>query len=150
MTRFEQMLLDSGKVSSEDLHKVQHVQQERGESIERLLVELGFLSEDDLLALLAEYYNAPIVSSRDFPQEPPALANVNSSFLRQARVCPLATHDGELVAAMADPGDLYAIEAVEKATGLRLSLRLAREHDVLEALNAYYGDGAAEGPDRPR
>ena len=145
MTRFEQLLLSSGKVSSEDIRKVQHVQHERSESLERLLVELGFLSEDDLLTLLAEYYRAPVVSSRDFPQEPPALANVNPGFLRQARVCPLATHDGELVAALADPGDLYAIEAVEKATGLRLSLRLARERDILEALNAYYGDGATEG-----
>jgi general secretion pathway protein E len=145
MTRFEQLLLDSGKVSSEDIRKVQHVQQERSEPVERLLVELGFLSEDDLLTLLAEYYHAPIVNSRDFPQEPPALANVNPGFLRQARVCPVAMHDGELVAAVADPGDLYAIEAVEKATGLRLALRLARERDILEALNTYYGDGAAEG-----
>jgi general secretion pathway protein E len=144
MTRFEHLLLDSGKVSSEDIRKVQHVQHERSEPIERLLVELGFLSEDDLLTLLAEYYNAPIVGSRDFPQEPPALANVNPGFLRQARVCPVAMHDGELVAAVADPGDLYAIEAVEKATGLRLVLRLARERDILEALNTYYGDGAAE------
>lgn len=145
MTRFEQILLDSGKVSGEDLRKVQHVQHERSEPVERLLVELGFLSEDDMLALLSEYYNAAIVGSRDFPQEPPALANVNPGFLRQARVCPLATQDGELVAALADPGDLYAIEAVEKATGLRLSLRLARERDILEALNTYYGAGSTEG-----
>jgi len=145
MTRFEQMLLDSGKVSGEDLRKVQHVQHERSEPLERLLVELGFLSEDDMLGLLSEYYDAAVVGSRDFPQEPPALANVNPGFLRQARVCPLAAQDGELVAALADPGDLYAIEAVEKATGLRLSLRLARERDILEALNSYYGDGSGEG-----
>ncbi len=145
MTRFEQLLMDSGKVSADDLRRVQHVQHERSEPLERLLVELGFLSEDDLLTLLSHYYGAPIVGAREFPQEPPALANVNPGFFRQARLCPLAVHDGQLVAALADPGDLYAIEAIEKATGLRLSLRLAREREVLEALNAYYGDGAAEG-----
>jgi general secretion pathway protein E len=145
MTRFEQMLLDSGKVSAEDLRKVQHVQHERSEPFERLLVELGFLSEDDLLTLLSQYHGATVIGPRDFPQEPPAIANVNLGFFRQARVCPLAVQDGQLVAAMADPGDLYAIEAIEKATGLRFSLRLARERDILDALNSYYGDGANEG-----
>jgi general secretion pathway protein E len=144
MTRFDEMLLASGKVSTDDLRKVQRVQQERGEPLERLLVELGFMSEDDLLVLLSEYYQAPVVSTRDFPQEPPAIASVNPGFFRQARLCPLAIHDGQLVVAMADPGDLYVIEAVEKATGLGLSLRLARERDILEALNTYYADGATE------
>lgn len=145
MTRFEQLLLESGKVSTEDIRKVQHVQQERSEPFERLLVELGFLSEDDLLTLLSQYYGAPVVGSRDFPREPPAIANVNPGFFRQARLCPLSVQDGQLFAAMADPGDLYAIEAIEKTTGLRLELRLARERDILEALNSYYGEGASEG-----
>jgi general secretion pathway protein E len=144
MTRFEEMLLASGKVSTDDLRKVQRVQQERGEPLERLLVELGFMSEDDLLVLLAEYYQAPILNARDFPQEPPAIASINPGFFRQARLCPLAIHDGQLEVAMADPGDLYVIESLEKATGLRLSRRLARERDILEVLNAYYADGTTE------
>jgi len=56
MTRFEELLLGTGKVSTDDLRKVQRVQQERGEPLERLLVELGFLSEEDLLQFLADYY----------------------------------------------------------------------------------------------
>jgi general secretion pathway protein E len=144
MTRFEELLLGTGKVSTDDLRKVQRVQQERGEPLERLLVELGFLSEDDLLQLLADYYQAPIVHARDFPQEPPAIANINPGFFRQARLCPLSQQDGQLVVAMADPGDLSVIEAVEKATGLQLVVCLARERDLLEALNTYYADGATE------
>jgi len=138
MTRFEEMLLARSKVSVDDLRKVHRVQQERGgEPLERLLVGLGFMSEDDLLVLLAEYYHAPIVNARDFPQEPPAIANINPGFFRQARLCPLAVQDGQLSVAMADPGDLYVIEAVEKATNLRLALHLARERDILDTLNTY-------------
>ena len=145
MTRFEEMLLARSKVSVDDLRKVHRVQQERGgEPLERLLVELGFMSEDDLLVLLAEYYHAPIVNARDFPQEPPAIVNINPGFFRQARLCPLAVQDGQLSVAMADPGDLYVIEAVEKATNLRLTLHLARERDILDTLNTYYADGAGE------
>ena len=70
---------------------------------------------------------------------------MNTDFLRQARVCPLAVHDGGLTIAMADPGDFYVIEALEKATKLRLAPRLARERDILESLNAYYADGVTDG-----
>ena len=144
MSRFDQMLLATGKVSSDDLRKVQRVQQERGEPMERLLVELGFMSEEDLLPVLADYYHAPLIGPRDFPQEPPNLASINPGYFRQARICPLVVQDGELIAAMADPGDIDAIEALEKATGLRLVRRLAREREVLDALSAYYSEGGGE------
>src|SRR5713101_702614 len=100
MTRFEERLLASGKVSTDDLRKVQRVQQERGEPLERLLIELGFMSEDDLLVLLAEHYHAPIVNARDFPQQPPTITGINPGFFRQARLCPLAIGDGQLIVAM--------------------------------------------------
>ncbi len=145
MARLEEMLLESGKVSKDDLRRIQLVQQERGETLERLLVELGFMSEDDLLPVLAEYYRAPLVSERDFPQQPPARCSVNPGFLRQARVCPLTAQDGELTVAMADPGDFYVIEALEKATKLKVTIRIAREREILEALHAYYTEGGAEG-----
>ena len=45
----EEILVDRGRVSLEDLRKVRKLQGERGERIERLLLDLGFVSEDDLL-----------------------------------------------------------------------------------------------------
>src|SRR2546425_9071713 len=114
MPRVEEMLLARSKVSVDDLRKVHRVQQERGgEPLERLLIELGFMSEDDLLVLLAEHYHAPIVNARDFPQQPPTITGINPGFFRQARLCPLAIGDGQLIVAMADPADLYVIEAME-------------------------------------
>jgi len=144
MPRFEEILLASGKVSIDDLRKVQRVQRERAEPLERLLVELGFISEDDLLTLQAEYYRTSILSSRDFPKEIPAIENIKPGFFHQARVCPLAVQDGLLTVAMADPGDLYVLEALEKVTGLQVTRCLARERDIHDALNTYYAETPAE------
>ncbi len=148
MTHFEELLIGTGKMSADDLRRVQRVQLDRSEPLERLLVELGFLSEDDLLSLLSEYYHAPILGAREFPQQPPTLDNINTNFFRQARVCPVAVQDGYLVTAMADPGDPYVIEALQKATGMQLSKRIARERDILEALATYYADGSTEQGER--
>jgi general secretion pathway protein E len=148
MTRFESLLLATGKVSTEDLRRVQRVQKERSEPLERLLVELGFLSEDDLINFLSEYYQAPILNPKDFPQSPPAFTNINPGFFRQSRICPLVVQDGQLAVAMVDPGDFYVVESLQKATGLRLRRCLARERDILEALNTYYADGATDSTER--
>ena len=45
----EETILASGKVSQDDLRKVRRFSVERGERLERVLVDLGFISEDDLL-----------------------------------------------------------------------------------------------------
>ncbi len=141
MSRLDTMLLATGKLSADDLRRVRQVQQERGEPLERLLLELGFMAEDDLLPVLADYYHAPLIGVRDFPQAPPELGSINPAYFRQARICPLRVQDGQLIAAMADPGDVDAVEALEKATGLRLVRRLARERELLDALTAYYAEG---------
>jgi general secretion pathway protein E len=145
MTRLDELLLASGKLTAEDLRKVERLRVERGEPLERLLVELGFISEEDLLPILSEYYAVPVLARRDFPAEPPVVSGLSPAFLRQARLCPLRVSDGEITLAMADPGDFYAYEAVEKATGYSVKPVLARERDILEALNRYYADGRAAG-----
>ncbi len=145
MTRLEELLIGSGKVQAEDLRKIQRLQVERGEPLEKLLVELGFISEDDLLPILGQYYRVPLMGRRDFPPEPPELLGLTPVFLRQARSCPLRVEEGELVVAMADPGDLYVYETLERVTGYRVRPVLARERDILEALSHYFTDGQAQG-----
>jgi general secretion pathway protein E len=141
----EQLLLEQGRISAEDLRRVKRVQQERGERLERLLIDLGFLSEDDLQPLLAAYLGVPVVSRRDFPEVPVPLGSLSVKYLKRAKVMPLAQSDGTLVVAMADPADYYTIQGLQVATGLAIEPRLARERDILEGLEAAYSNGASEG-----
>jgi general secretion pathway protein E len=141
----EQILLDQGRVTPEDLRKVRKLQAERGERIERLLLDLGFISEEDLQPLLAAYLGVTSVSRREFPSEPVPLGKLNLKYLRRAKVLPLAQQNGTLTVAMADPGDQYALQGLQVATGLDIDPRLARERDVLEGLEAAYGNGAGDG-----
>ena len=144
----EQMLLEQGRISAEDLRKVKRLQQERGERLERLLLDLGFISEEDLLPLMAAYLGVEPVQRRDFPATPLPLGSLTYKYLRHAKVLPLSQHNGTLTVAMADPGDYYTIQGLRLATGLEITPRLARERDVVEALDASYGgngNGGGEG-----
>src|SRR4029079_9082822 len=124
---FEDLLLGRGRVSAEDLRKVRLLQQERGERLERLLLDLGFISEDDLISLLSEHLAIPLVGRKEFPAVPVALPNVNITFLRHAKILPLEIQDRTLTVAMADPSDLDSMHGLEVATGLHVRPFLARE-----------------------
>ncbi len=138
----EQLLLDQGRISAEDLRKVKRLQAERGERLERLLLDLGFISEEDLQPLLASFLGVTSVTRKEFPTEVVPLGKLNLKYLKRAKVLPLVQNNGTLTVAMADPGDFYAIQGLQVATGLEIDPRLARERDVLEALEAAYGNGA--------
>src|SRR3989475_10296946 len=137
----EQLLLEQGRIGVDDLRKVKRLQQERGERLERLLLDLGFISEEDLLPLLATYLGVETVPRREFPAVPVPLGSLNVKFLKHAKVMPLAQTNGTLCVAMADPADYYTIQALQVATGLAVEPRLARERDILEGLDAAYGNG---------
>ncbi|HJQ74358.1 MAG TPA: type II secretion system ATPase GspE [Gaiellaceae bacterium] len=139
----EQLLLEQGRIGADDLRKIKRLQQERGERLERLLLDLGFISEEDLLPLLATYLGVEAVHRRDFPQVPVPLGSLNLKFLKHAKVLPLAQSNGTLTVAMADPADYYTIQGLQLATGLAIDPRIARERDVLEGLEAAYGAGTA-------
>ena len=141
----EQLLIEQGRITQDDLRKVKRLQQERGERLERLLLDLGFISEEDLLPLLSAYLGVETIHRRDFPTAPVPLGNLNLKFLKHAKVLPLAQTNGGLTVAMSDPADYYTIQGLQLATGLQVEPRLARERDVLEALETIYGGGNAEG-----
>ena len=141
----EQLLIEQGRITQDDLRKVKRLQQERGERLERLLLDLGFISEEDLLPLLSTYLGVETIHRRDFPTAPLPLGNVNLKFLKHAKVLPLAQTNGTLTVAMSDPADYYTIQSLQLATGLQVEPRLARERDVLEALETIYGGENAAG-----
>jgi general secretion pathway protein E len=133
----EDLLLARGRVSAEDIRKVRLLQQERGERLERLLLDLGFISEDDLISLLSEHLGIPLVGRKEFPASAVTLPNVNIQFLRHAKILPLEIQDGTLTVAMADPSDLDSMHGLQVATGLHVRPFLAREKEIIAALEGY-------------
>jgi general secretion pathway protein E len=143
----EDMLVERRRVTPEDLRKVRRLQEERGERIEKLLLDLGFISEEDLLPVFSEHLGVPLVGREDLPGEPLELPNLNVKFLRNAKILPVAAAEGVIRMAMTDPGDRDILQGLEVATGCRIEPLLAREKDILEALEACYGEAGSGGGD---
>lgn len=141
----EEILVERGRVSPEDLRKVRRLQAERGERIERLLLDLGFVSEDDLLPVYSEHLGVPLVARKELPNDAVEVPGLNVKFLRHAKILPVSKTEDTLTVAMADPGDRDALHGLSVVTNCHVKPLLAKEKDLTEALEVCYGEHGGEG-----
>jgi general secretion pathway protein E len=144
-SRFDQAVLATGKVSADDLRRVRKFAAEKGERIDRMLVDLGFLSEDDLVPLLARFHGVDVLAPDRIPDSPPALERLSVDYMRSAKILPVSVTDGTLTLAMADPGDSSTIDNVEFVTGLRVVPVLVRARDLVERFEGIFGGNEGGG-----
>lgn len=140
--RLGELLIAKGQIGQEDLDRALELQKERGEKIGKLLVELGFVAQRDVLAALSEQLRIPLVPIEGAPFTAPETDGLAARFLRQSRCLPVGLNETGLVLAMADPLDFETIAAVRGFTGLRVTPVLAAEGEITEAIDKHYGQAA--------
>jgi general secretion pathway protein E len=127
-------------ISNEELERVMKLKEEQQAPLTRLVVELGLLSEEDLLPVLRDHFDIPMMSLKDvantpLPIElPPGIGD----FFKLARMVPIQIDGRELLVATTDPLDLSRLHALELAVGLRVKPVLAREKEIAARIEAMY------------
>jgi general secretion pathway protein E len=155
-TTFAERLIERQLISGEEIERVKKLQDEQQAPLTRLIVELGFLSEEDLLPVLRDHFDLPVMSLRDVPNTPLPIqlpSNVGD-FFRLARFVPVKLEGRDLIVATTDPLDLSRLHALELAAGMRVKPVLAREKEIAARIEAVYGsnysaDGAQEAMAQP-
>ena len=136
--RLGEILQSRGQVTAEELERALELQTERGDKLGRILVDLGFVAQRDVLNALSEQLQIAIASFNGPPPVTPETERLPARFLRQARAVPLRIEDSTLVLAMADPLDFETIRAAQSATGLKVRAELALDSEIHDALEKHY------------
>jgi len=134
-------LVQRQMLSSEEMERVRKLQEEQQVPLSRLVVELGFLSEEDLLPVMRDHFALALMSLRDVPNTPLPIdlpASIGD-FFKLARMVPIKIEGRELIVAIADPTELSRLHAIELATGLRVKAVLAKEKEIAARIEAVYG-----------
>src|SRR4051794_26368597 len=136
--------MERRKIEAEDLARALELQQERGDKLGKILVDMGLIAQRDVLAALSDQLGIPLVTVEGPPPAAPEIDGLSHRFLRQCRVFPIALAESVLTIAMADPLDFETIAAVKSFSGLEVQPVLATEQEVLDAIEKHYGEA-----DRP-
>jgi general secretion pathway protein E len=136
-------LIADGKISDAEYRRLQRIQEESPDqkSIASMLVGLGLVSEQYLAELHAELYELPLLDPASLAEVPESSAPVSARFLKENLIVPVRGEDGAPVVAMAEPGQTSALPLLELAYPEPVSLAVACQSDIVNAIEQLYGDG---------
>ena len=133
-----ELLQERGLLSAEDLQNALALQRERRDKLGRILIDLGYIAERDVVRVLAEQLKIPLYTA-EYPAVPIEQAKLPYRFLRASRVLPVHLADGVLSLVAADPLDSDTLNALHVRTGYTLQIFIAAESEILAQLEKLYG-----------
>src|SRR6266508_4543820 len=120
-----QILVEAGTISAETLEVALARAQKTGERIGEVLIAMGAVSRQDVLAALALQWELPFLFREEIPSTLPILRNLSPKYLRQYTVCPVAIEDSTLTVATADPTNPLVVDELRQTLGFQIKLCVA-------------------------
>ena len=132
------MLLDAGKLSSEELSRSQATASKEKLPLGQVLVRDGFILSRDIATLSALHLGLPMVDLRSESIDPAAVALVPEDVARRYIVLPLSVSGDILSLALSDPTDVRQIQDLALLTGHNIELVISTQEDILEHIDLCY------------
>src|SRR5215216_4251776 len=135
-----EMLLRDGRLTEPQLEAALRYQARDGGRLGTVLVEHGFVDLEALTVYLGLELGIPIATGAMLERAKRAavrLLQPQQAF--KHKVVPLVLQDRQLIAAIEDPHDFAALEALTAMTGYRVLPRVAPEVRIYYYIERYYG-----------
>ena len=134
-----ELLIGRGLITDEQLEMARHQASQRGRSLGRIVIEMGFVTEGGLVAILAEQLGLDFVDLTEAQIDASAVALVPERTARQHNCIPVRfEEDGRLVLAMADPANVVAVDDIRAMTKRDVRTVVATKADVVACINRHY------------
>ncbi len=138
-----QVFLERGLIDEEELKTALNLQAESKEKIGKMLVDMGYVSERDCLAVVSEHLGIEALAPADYPKVP-VLENVFTfRFMKQCKSVPVAHENNILPLASTDPQDSPTLESTRQATRYEVKALLGAESEIMDTLEKLYGSASS-------
>jgi type IV pilus assembly protein PilB len=135
LLQLEQLLVAEGIITEAQLEKARARQAATGHTIGRVLIEIGALSEGDLLSVLASQIGMEYVDLSNYRIDPSAAALIPETVARRYQAIPIGfDDDGTVVVAMSDPANVIALDDIRTVTNRDVRPVVATKNDILDAV----------------
>ncbi|MFA5164256.1 MAG: ATPase, T2SS/T4P/T4SS family [Candidatus Omnitrophota bacterium] len=140
--RLGDILVEKKIITAYELEQAVKEQQKTKEPLGSVLVRMGFISERQLLQILAEQQGISFVEFKDIRIDENAVKSVPAKFAVHYKVMPIAIDGHLLTIATSNPFDMWPVDDLETNLGFRVERVLSSSSDILEMIRKYYGVGA--------
>ncbi|MHB1324535.1 MAG: GspE/PulE family protein [Coriobacteriia bacterium] len=131
--RLGRVLVQSGLITQEQLDLA--LTDPSARSLSAVLVEKGVADETAIARAIAESMSLAFVDLGAIDIDPAAATMVSVDLSRRHTALPIKVQDDELVVAMSDPANIFAIDDLRIVTGFDIRPVVAAESDLLQAID---------------
>jgi type IV pilus assembly protein PilB len=132
------MLLEKGLITKARLEEALNRQRESGDRLGAVIVELGLVTEEQMIEVMSERLGVPRVTLSSMVIDPAVIQLISVETARRYTLIPVFSIGRTLTLAMADPLNIIAIEQIEYQTGLEIKRAIATDSEIKDAIEDYY------------
>ncbi len=137
--RIGQILVDLGFINDEQLEMLLDEQRRHpGELLGKLAEEMGLVNDEQVALALAEQMSLQVVKLNDVQVPPEVLGLITEPMAQLYRVIPVKLEGNALTVATCDPQNLAIEDELRTFLGYDIRLMVSTEKDVQAALGRYY------------
>ncbi|MDB6040429.1 MAG: ral secretion pathway protein [Verrucomicrobiales bacterium] len=135
------ILVRKSLLTSDQMEEAQKLQASEGLRFDRAVIQLGYMSELQMLELMSKQLHLPLVNLEKLEITPETLRALPPKIVYRKRLFPIARFNGTLRIATSDAFDLYALDDLHVLTGLNIQPVLAPSEDIEKLIKLHYGLG---------
>lgn len=138
--RIGDILIEQGLISPQQLKEALEMQKSGNKKLlGEIFVEIGAIDREELYGILQYIYESEYIDLSNYVIDPEVISLISEKAALRFKLIPISKNDDELIIAMANPLDVYAIDFVRDHTKIKkIKTLLASEEDVLNAITNYY------------
>ena len=136
--RLGDLLVQQKLISQEQLVEALAKQKQSGRKLGRVLVEHGFITEDEISGSIARQLQIPYLDLRQVHVRPEIVRLLPEQLARRFRAIVLEQRENRVLVAMADPTDLFAFDEIINHLNREVELAVANEGALLQFIDRVY------------
>jgi general secretion pathway protein E/type IV pilus assembly protein PilB len=135
------VLIEKGLLAPQQLEEALGLHRAEGLRLDRAIVQLGLLTERQVLEVMSEQLHLPLVNLEEIAIDPDTLRSLPARIVYRKRLVPISRSNGTLNVATSDAFDLYAFDDIRLMTGLKIQPVLATRDEIEKVIKTHYGLG---------
>ena len=137
--RIGQILVDLGFLTDEQLEIVlEEQEQQPGALLGKIAEDMALITDEQLVQALAEQMGMQTVSLEDAEFDESVLAKISETMAQLYRIVPLKFENNLLTVATCDPQNLTIQDELRTFLGFDIAMVVATERDVMQTIGRYY------------
>ena len=133
------VLMTRGLITETQLQEALKIQKRQGHQklLGEVLVDLGYIAQEQVLKILAESYGVPFVRVNPRVADPKVLEILPRDFLESQCVLPLFLVRDTLTVAVTEPANLFLAEEINRLSGHQCQMVASIADDIKSTLRQY-------------